>query len=301
VPVRYLVAGLGNIGRKRRAVLGARCVATADPFSPEADYSVAEACPADLFDAVVLSVPNQPKLQLLEHFLGLGKHVLVEKPLLLRSCESAERLDQLARQRGVIWYTSYNHRFEPLILALKKHIDDQTIGLIYHGRLSYGNGTAGNVAGTWRDEGLGVLEDLGSHLLDLAGYMLGCRGAEFVGWSLQRHESGSFDHGILASEDGRFALEMSFLCWKNTFAVDLFGERGSLHLYGLRKWGPSELVVRERVFPSGVPRETRRTSHGPDETWHRDVEHFEALAATGCTSMRNDWWISRTLQRVAAA
>lgn len=299
--MRYLLAGLGNIGHKRRAVLGGRCVATADPFNLEADYPAAEACPTDRYDAVVLAVPNQAKLELLEHFLCLGKHVLVEKPLLLPSWESAERLERTARERGVIWYTSYNHCFEPLIVALKEQVDSRTIGRVYYGRLFYGNGTVGNVVGTWRDQGLGVLEDLGSHLLDLAGYLLGCQGTEFVAWSLGRHESASFDHGILASADGRFVLEMSFLCWKNTFAVELFGERGSLHLHGLHKWGPSELVLRGRALPSGVPRETRQTSDGPDETWQRDVEHFEALAATGCTSMRNDWWISRTLRAVTVS
>ena len=32
--MRYLVVGLGNIGGKRRAVLGDRCIATVDPFNP---------------------------------------------------------------------------------------------------------------------------------------------------------------------------------------------------------------------------------------------------------------------------
>jgi len=293
------VVGLGNIGRKRQAVLSERCVATADPLNPEADYPSADACPPDRYEAVVLAVPNQAKLGLLEHFLHIGKHVLIEKPLLLPSWECAERLARISGERRVTWYTSYNHRFEPLVEALKERLDSQAIGRLYHGRMFYGNGTVGNMVGTWRDQGLGVLEDLGSHLLDLTGYLLGCQGTEFAACRLDRHESTGFDHGILASKDGRLALEASFLCWKNTFTIELFGERGSLHLSGLRKWGPSELILRERVFPSGVPRETRETSDGPDVTWQRDVEHFEALAATGGTSARNDWWISRTLQAVA--
>ena len=44
--MRYLVVGLGNIGEKRRAVLGDRCVATVDPFNPAADYRRPEDCPA---------------------------------------------------------------------------------------------------------------------------------------------------------------------------------------------------------------------------------------------------------------
>jgi len=299
--VKYLLVGLGNIGQKRRVVLGECCVATVDPFIPTADYSTPEGCPSDLYDAAILAVPSQLKLELLEYFLRQGKHVLVEKPLLFPDWKSAEQLERIARERGVIWYTSYNHRFEPLILALKQRLEAQSIGRIYHGRLFYGNGTVRNVVGTWREQGLGVLEDLGSHLLDLAGYLLGCRGTEFVAWDLQRYESASFDHAILASADRCLVLEMTFLSWKNTFTIELFGERGSLHLHGLLKWGPSELILRERVFPSGVPREAREMAEGLDMTWQQDLEHFESLPAIGCTSIENDWWISRTLQTVVTS
>jgi predicted dehydrogenase len=298
--VRYLLVGLGNIGTKRRALLGTRCVATVDPFHSAADYAEPEACEPERYDAAVLAVPDQVKLELLDCFLRLGKHVLVEKPLLFPDRESAERRVKTARARGVIWYTSYNHRYEPLVVALKRWLDAERIGRLYHGRFYYGNGTVGDVAGTWRDAGLGVVGDLGSHLLDLAGFLLGVQGTAFVPWTLERHEARSYDHAILAAADGRLVLETSYLCWKNTFAVELFGERGSLHLHGLPKWGPSELILRERVFPSGVPRETRETASGPDRTWERDLVHFEALAAAPEASAENDWWISRTLQAVAA-
>jgi scyllo-inositol 2-dehydrogenase (NADP+) len=299
--VRYVVVGLGNIGQRRRALLGARCVATLDPYAPGADYRDPEACPADDYDAVVLAVPNQAKLELLAYFLERGKHVLVEKPLLFPDDATAEALGALAAERGAIWYTSYNHRFEPLIGALKAHLDDDAIGPLYHGRLFYGNGTVGNIVGTWRDAGLGVLEDLGSHLLDLAGYLLGARGTSFVPVALGCHEAAASDHAVLASADGRLLLEMSFLAWKNTFEIDLYGERGSLHLRGLPKWGPSELVRRERVYPSGVPRETRETALGPDRTWERDLEHFEAQVAAGHATLENDSWISSTLRAAAAS
>ena len=36
--MRYLLVGLGNIGAKRRAILGERCVATVDPFNAAADF-----------------------------------------------------------------------------------------------------------------------------------------------------------------------------------------------------------------------------------------------------------------------
>jgi predicted dehydrogenase len=298
--MRYLLVGLGNLGQKRRLVLGARCVATADPVNPEADFQDPAACPAETYDAVILAVPTSAKLALLEHFLELGKHVLVEKPLLFPDWDVADRLARLARSRGAIWYTSYNHRFEPLIERVRQELAAGFTGDIYYGRLVYGNGTVRHVMGSWREAGIGVLEDLGSHLLDLVSYLLGPGEGDFRPWSLERHESTAFDHVVFGSADGRLVLEASYLSWKNSFSIDLVGERGSLHLAGLPKWGPAELVRRERVLPSGIPRETRESiAPGVDLTWERDIDYFERATARGETSMTNDWWISHNLRAVA--
>jgi scyllo-inositol 2-dehydrogenase (NADP+) len=298
--VRYLLVGLGNLGRKRQTVLGERCVATVDPVNPQATFAAPEACPADRYDAVILAVPNESKLDLLHTFLSQGKHVLVEKPLLFASREQGEALDRLAHEHGATWYTSYNHRFEPLIGKLRDRLQAGAIGRLYHGRLFYGNGTVSNVRGTWREQGLGVLEDLGSHVLDLAGFLLGYQGAAFETWHGGHNELTTFDHVILGSADGRLTLEASYLSWKNTFSVDLYGERGSAHVRGLVKWGPSELILRRRVFPSGVPEESvERQEAAADPTWAGDLAHFEALCAAGETSCANDVWISSVLDHAA--
>ena len=97
--MRYLIVGLGNIGGKRRAVLGDRCVATVDPFNPAADFRRPEECPLDGYDAAILAVPNDVKLKLMEYFLTRGKHVLVEKPLILEA-ESADELEPAGARRG---------------------------------------------------------------------------------------------------------------------------------------------------------------------------------------------------------
>jgi predicted dehydrogenase len=299
--MRYLLVGLGNIGRKRRQLLGSKLAATVDPYVSEADFSNPLACPTGIFDAAVLAVPNAAKLALLEHFIGAGKHVLVEKPLLFADRKAAERIESLARSNNVIWYTSYNHRFEPLVEEVKRELQQGALGPIYYARLMYGNGTVRNVVGSWREAGFGVLEDLGSHLLDLAGWLLNCQGVEFRAWSLERHESTAFDHVVIGSNDGRVLLEASFLSWKNSFSIDIVGAAGSLHLRGLQKWGSVELRVRERVLPSGVPTERIKSAPGGgDLTWERDLDHFERLVqGHEGSSMENDWWISTTLRKLA--
>lgn len=299
--MKYLVVGYGNIGAKRKAVLGDRCVATADPFNAAADYRTASECPDAWYDAAVLAVPNEPKIELLEYFLEHGKHVLVEKPLIFPEPDVALRLARLAAARGAVWYTSYNFRFEPNVVAMKRHIDDGAIGAVYRARLFYGNGTAGTIAGTWRDTPLGVLEDLASHLIDLTGFVLGKPGTDFVVWARHAHELKGADHCILATADRTVVIEVSFLSWKNRWRLEVIGDRGSLEMDGLTKWGPSRLTIRERQLPSGPPVEREEVASPPDSTWAADVAHFEAQARAGRTSCENDLWISRTVLAAAHA
>ena len=298
--MRYLLVGLGNIGGKRRAVLGDRCVATVDPFNPAADFRQPDQCPDERYDAAILAVPNDVKVRLMEYFLTRGKHVLVEKPLIL-DARTGEQLGRLARASGAIWYTSYNFRFEPNVVALKRHLDAGSIGRLYRVRMFYGNGSAGNIVGTWRDSPLGILEDMASHLIDLTGFVFGRFGCDFRVWERRRHELKGFDHCLLATSDRSVTIECSFLSWKNRWRIEALGEEGALEMNGLTKWGRSELVILRRRRPSGVPDESREMAHGPDPTWAADIRHFEAMAATGATSAENDLWLSRAVHAAAAA
>jgi predicted dehydrogenase len=297
--MRYLVVGLGNIGQRRMALLGERCVATADPFNQAAQYRTVRDVPLDAFDAAILAIPDDDKIDLITYLLEQGKHVLVEKPLPLPDEATAQRLERLAGARKLALYTAYNHRFEPLLIRFKEYVEAGAIGQIYHGRLFYGNGTVKHVAGTWRDQGIGVIQDLGCHLLDLLAFAAGGRDTEMLLASFLSIETKAPDHAVLRSADGRFSLEMTYHSWRNTFAFELYGSKGSIHCFGLRKWGGSELIVRTRVFPSGRPAESRETDEGPDVTWEREVEHFERLCAVGGADLSTDRWISSVQARSA--
>ena len=82
----------------------------------------------------------------------------------------------------------------------------------------------------------------------------------------------------------------------NTFGLDLIGERGSIHVTGLCKWGPSSLIVRDRVLPSGRPAEQVDTLEQRDPTWAIEYDHFRGLCARrDGTNIENDIWINDTL------
>ena len=296
--MRYLVVGYGNIGQRRARLLGERCVATVDPRVPGATHRAIDDVPPRSYEAAILATPNDAKLPYLRHFLSLGKSVLVEKPLLLPSRDEAEALQRHAAP-GTTWYTSYNHRFEPLVERLRIRLRDGAVGPVDRVRMVYGNGTVRNWRGTWRESGLGVLEDLGCHLLDLAGWLLADEPAAWELWDLRPVESRTYDYGLFATADRRVVLEVGTVFWKNAFRIDVYGSAGSLHLDGLGKWGGATLTHRARVYPSGAPRESREESGAVDATWEADLAEFERRVASGVSSLENDWRISEAISSLA--
>ena len=294
--MRIGVLGLGVQGRKRRAIAGGAVVATVDPVAAEANFKSVQDVPPESYDAAFVCVPDAEKIPLLRWLLAQRKHVLVEKPLLAGAAEIQE-LMRLSQMNGVACYTAYNHRFEPHIVRLKQILDAQSIGPVYLARFFYGNGTARDVRNSpWRDKGLGVLADLGSHLLDLALFLFGPSGTTGQVWGVNRFENQAPDH-VLFGFRGRPVLEMeaTMVSWRNTFGLDVYGESGSAHIHGLCKWGPSTFTLRHRVLPSGRPAETVEILELPDPTWQAEHEHFLGLCRVGGTNLENDLWIEEKI------
>ncbi|HEY9246943.1 MAG TPA: Gfo/Idh/MocA family oxidoreductase [Candidatus Methanoperedens sp.] len=293
--MRYIIVGYGNIGKKRHRVLDGRCVAIVDPFLKDMQYGSCKEVPLDIYDAAIVAVPNNAKIEILEYLLMHGKHALIEKPLLFNSEQDAYKLDSLAQAKGAIWYTSYNHRFEPLVIKLKEFLEKDAIGRPYFASFIYGNGTVQNIIGTWRDAGYGVLEDLGCHLLDLSTYLFPGHRREYKIIGADSFEAKTVDYCSFSTVDGNLQFLCSTLMWKNTFRIEVFGNKGSLHLDGLHKWGENRLIYRERVFPSGVPAEKILVSSGEDKSWESDIAHFEEMTSLGKSSYENDFYISSSI------
>lgn len=293
--------GLGIQGRKRVAACGADVVATVDPAVSDASHRRIDDVPPADFDAALLCTGDGPKLDLLRRLISGGKHVLVEKPLLAPEAGVYAELRDLTRRSRVACYTAYNHRFEPTIERMKALLDQNAIGAVYLAKLHYGNGTARDSRNSpWRDRGIGVVSDLGSHLLDLTVFLLGDqRHRTYDVRCLNRFENRAYDHAILISRGTPMVeLEMSLICWRNTFVIDLFGELGSLHLHGLCKWGFSTLTIRKRVLPSGRPSEETERAEGPDPTWAKEYRYFQELCRTAGTRLDQDAWIHSVLSGV---
>ena len=300
--MRTIVVGLGLQGRKRQACAGPAIVATVDPVQTDADYKCVSDVPVDAYDAALVCTPDEAKVELLTYLLEHGKHVLVEKPLLTATDAAVANLESLARTRGVACYTAYNHRFEPHFVRMKRLIDSGELGRLYHCRMFYGNGTARDVRDSpWRDQGAGVLADLGSHLLDTVLFWFGRGDRSFRVVSSHRFENAAFDHVVVAAEsEPVLELEMTLLSWRNRFTCDVLAEHGSAHIQSLCKWGPSTFIRRRRTLPSGRPDEEAVTLIQPDPTWALEYQYFLRLCATAGRNLDNDQWINRHLNALAA-
>lgn len=294
--MKIAVIGLGVQGRKRRAVAGRQAAFTVDPVAPGADFKTIQQAPSSSYDAACVCVPDEKKIPILRHLLSRGKHVLVEKPLVASPGE-IRALIALARKHHAAAYTAYNHRFEPHIATMKRLLGQKTLGRIHLVSLFYGNGTARDVRNSpWRDKDSGVIRDLGSHLLDMVLFLFGPLRARCEFWSVNRFENKAPDHATFGFKGPPFVeMEVSLLSWRNTFRMDVFGEHGSAHIDGLCKWGPSTLSLRQRVLPSGRPRETRTTLRRKDPTWKREFAHFMKLARHPRSNFENDLWINARL------
>jgi predicted dehydrogenase len=251
--------------------------------------------------------PDGAKSELLSFLLANGKHVLVEKPLLTTDHVTLLRLQDLARSNEVVCYTAYNHRFEPHFLRMRDLLASEELGRIYSLRMFYGNGTARLVRESgWRDQGAGVLPDLGSHLLDtLLFWLPEAKDLTFNLRAARRHENASFDQVLLDANPRcgpLIQLEMTLLSWRNHYTADVFAEKGSAHIESLCKWGPSRFTKRRRILPSGRPPEESVVLVQDDPTWESEYNHFLTLCAgRKLCSLETDIWINRSLNELSRA
>jgi len=301
--MKVIVVGLGVQGTKRRKFAGDDFVASVDPINPDAEYKRIQDVPLASYDAALCCIPDEPKIEALTYLLENAKHALVEKPLWAPNESGIEKLEALARSRGMVCYTAYNHRFEPHFATMRALLNSGELGQVYRCRMFYGNGTASLVRESdWRDRGAGVLPDLASHLLDVLAFWFGPLPEGFRVTSAICFENRAPDHVVLANDhsEPKIELEMTLLMWRNHFTCDVLAENGSAHIQSLCKWGPTSFVKRTRVRPSGRPPEESATLVQEDPTWALEYAHFKELCRTNQpTDLSHDAQLNRVIRRLS--
>lgn len=178
---RVAVIGVGSMGRNHARVYhemgGVNLVAVADT-----DIEKASAA-AKLFntgsytdyrkmlddeypDIVSVAVPTSMHYKIAEAVIQHRVNLLIEKPLALSEPEG-QRIVELADQAGVLLGVGHVERFNPVITAMKKHLEEGILGSVFQITIRRIGPFPERIKDT------GVILDLAPHDLDLLYYLVG--------------------------------------------------------------------------------------------------------------------------------
>jgi len=202
---------------------------------------------------VHIASPNSTHFKIASEFIRSGKHVLVEKPLALKSVDAFE-LVRLAREHGSVLCTGHVHRFNNGVRSLRRLMASGVLGDLYYLRLRW----TGLLAFQKDRE---VITDLGPHPFDICNNLLdtwprkiSCRGKGF------RTNAGYEMADIYAEHPNGFdaTIELSWLDFEKRRDVSVVGSEGAARLdclnqrLVLQRTDGAEPVM---VFPNNTLRE----------------------------------------------
>ncbi|MCP4380413.1 MAG: Gfo/Idh/MocA family oxidoreductase [Hyphomicrobiales bacterium] len=127
-------------------------------------------------DIVAITAPNVLHEPMALDAISHGKTVYCEKPL-STSLESANRMTSAVETAGATTLVGFNFLRNPLLKCARQMIDAGELGEItaFRGRHAENYMATGEEAHSFRTdpEGGGALDDLGSHIISLARYLVG--------------------------------------------------------------------------------------------------------------------------------
>ncbi|MCU1424209.1 MAG: oxidoreductase domain protein [Microbacteriaceae bacterium] len=129
-------------------------------------------------DVIDIATPNNLHAEIAIAAAEAGKHIICEKPL-APTAEEAGRMYEAAKKAGVVTAVAFNYRRTPAVALAKKYIDEGAIGDILNFRGTYLQDWSAdpNSPLSWRFKkdiaGSGAVGDIGSHVVDLARYLVG--------------------------------------------------------------------------------------------------------------------------------
>lgn len=257
-------------------------------------------------DAVSIAVPTGIHAPVAIDFLNAGKHVLVEKPM-SHTRASALEMAAAARRNGVVLTVHHNRRYEPGAQYVKRLVDSGALGEIYFVRTGWrrnGNArisptyeTGGHTFNrnwfTMKDQGGGVLLDLGTHMLDRALYLLGfpavsrvmCHTHRELGKIEEATEGYEYSAEDLAAAMIQFdtgttlQLEVSFGSYieENAVYLELYGSKGGVSFRQTEAAGAVVKVIEPKLGALAVS----RISNLPDPGIATPVDDFLGALAEG--------------------
>lgn len=296
--IRAGIAGLGRWGRSlvaavtgsRDAIRFVRAVTrrrdSAEPFCRDHDIvlvdSYEELVSDPAIDAVVLATPHSLHQAQALAAIAAGKHVFVEKPLTL-DLLAAHAVVNAAREAERVLAVGFVRRFHPSIAALRRRLQDGSIGTVIAMVAQHTTSTGQFIApDNWRasaaEAPAGAFTAVGMHALD---HMIEFAGrVHDVRCITGRNYPGPSDDTttiMLRFEAGATGLIFCSVATATNFEFSAYGTRG---LAEIRR--PD--LSRFRFAPTATAAPTGQVRAEPDEIVHYagfDMLRAELLAFAG--------------------
>ena len=294
---------------------------------PEVYDSWQELVASKNVDIVSVCTPPYLHKEIAVAALQAGKHVICEKPTALNVNEAEEMLAAAQAAPNQLAIVDHELRFHPQRLQMRQMIREGYIGSVLHVHLDRLGSERLNPDLPWNwwcdvDQGGGMLNALGSHLLDLARWIVGrieALTAQLQIGHLYRTDTDGSVRQVTADDHAQLLLRFAN------------GAQGSITVSGLTPggWGMSIFVVgtdgvlkldnqdqlwgmRGAAYPGGrmgghTPAPCA-CQHGraaqPAAIWHRNLFHGANaghVAADGRSDARRRSFVLRWSRRTAGA
>ncbi|MFT6836146.1 MAG: scyllo-inositol 2-dehydrogenase (NADP+) [Francisellaceae bacterium] len=201
-------------------------------------------------DLVVIASPTDTHYDLVKKSLIANKHVVIDKPFVIKSSEAIE-LTQLAHDKNKLLCVYQNRRWDNDFLTIKKLLNEDKLGGLYHFESHFDRFRPEVQMEKWREQdkkGSGLLYDLGAHLIDQAIVLFGMPNWVQADITKQRPNAvvDDYFHIIFGYGRLRVILHSSSVVKADVPRFILHGDKGSFIKFGL---DPQENALRSGKVP----------------------------------------------------
>lgn len=196
-------------------------------------------------DAAVIATPLHTHAALAETLLRAGKHVLVEKPMTATS-EQAERLIELAAERGLVLMTGHTFQYNAAVRMLKDLVATNQLGSIYYVDAARLN------LGIYRPDA-NVVWDLAAHDISIVNMLLDAVPESVQAWGARHANVAREDVGYVRLRYPNCVMAQLHVSWLDPCKVRRVTVVGSKRM---AVYNDLDDEKRLRVYDKGVQPET---------------------------------------------
>ena len=232
-------------------------------------------------ELVIVNTPDKFHYEMAKQAILHGKHIVVEKPVTLKSSE-AQELVELAREKGVVFTVYQNRRWDGDFLTVQKVLKENKLGRLVEFESHYDRYRTVITPDTWKEEGdeySGVLYNLGSNMVDQAFVLFGKPLNVTAHLKIVRTGGVVTDYYDIRLDYEKFSvlLKCSYLVKKTGPRYILHGELGSFFKFGI---DPQEELLKVGNLPVGENWGTEPREMWGTISYRKDGNEFEETIET---------------------